>query len=263
MATLAAVAGVATFVALTDGGRLSRAAVPVLPDIEPLLTLAGFGLDQISLSGQRFTADTDVLDALDLRSARTWASFDDRAARDRIEKLPWVATATLTRIYPGRLDVRVSERKAFAVWEHGDRVTLIDVTGRSLSDVRAGTVVDLPRVKGFGADVEAAALLAITARHPIVHGRLRLAERVAGRRWTLHLDNGTLLHLPADREQLVLDSLLVRARLLRLVTEPGRIVDLRAAGRIAVRSRQGHAAAMGTRAGATQVAAGRNLAGGE
>lgn len=231
----AAICGALAFTTVTDGGRTARVVSPLLPEFDAVLGLAGFGLDQVAIAGHRFTTDIDILDALDLPNARTWAQFDSEQARMRIERLPWLATATLTRRYPGRLDVKVVERKAVAVWQHGSRETLIDITGRNLSDIRPGTVAGLPRYQGEGADVEAAGLAAIVARHPEIQSRMKIAERVAGRRWSLHLDNGTTLHLPPDREALVLDGLLSRTRLLRLVTEPGRVVDLRAPGRIAIR----------------------------
>lgn len=250
LAAFACVAAGLVFAVLTDGGTALRtvAQKPAADggsELDKALSWAGFGLDQISVAGHRFTLDADILDALQLGTARNWRTFDSRAARDRIERLPWVATATLTRSYPGRLDVRVTERKAFGIWSRGDRTTLIDATGRSLSDIRPGEDggVRLPRFKGAGADREAAAITTIVGRHPAIANRLYLAERVADRRWTLHLDNGTTLHLPPDREAMALDGLGATAELRRLVEEPGRVVDLRAPGRIAVRAKGGPLAA--------------------
>lgn len=251
LVAVAAVAGGLAFAVLTDGGATTRqvpapwTAVMAGLDSDAVLAWAGFGLDQISVAGHRFTPDGYILDALELGKGKSWRTFDSRAARDRIERLPWVATATLTRSYPGRLDVRVMERKAFGAWSHGVRTTLIDVTGRTLSDIRPGAegANRLPRFRGAGADSEAAAITMAVARHPEIAGRLAVAERVAGRRWTLHLDNGTALHLPPDREAMVLDGLMTNARLKRLIDEPGRIVDLRAPGRIAVRAKSGAVAA--------------------
>lgn len=244
LAAVAVLSAGAVFAVLTEGGSAMRPAQPLstadaVGGIDKALAWAGFGIDQISVTGHRFTLDADILDALDLGTARNWRNFDSRIARDRIERLPWIATATVTRQYPGRLDVRVTERKAFGVWQHGERTTLIDATGRQLSDIRPGAdgVEKLPRFKGEGASHEAAAITAIVARHPAIARRLALAERVAERRWTLHLDNGTQLLLPPDREAVVIDGLVSTAQLRGLVEQPRRIVDLRAPGRIAVRAR--------------------------
>lgn len=244
LAAAAVVSAGLVFAVLTDGGSAMRPAQPLraadaVGTIDKALAWAGFGIDQISVTGHRFTLDADILDALDLGTARNWRTFDSGVARNRIERLPWIATATVTRSYPGRLDVRVTERKAFGLWQHGDRATLIDATGRLLSDIRPGaeSAEKLPRFKGEGASLEAAAITAIVARHPVIASRLTLAERVAERRWTLHLDNGTSLLLPPDREAVVLDGLVSTAQLRGLMEEPRRVVDLRAPGRIAVRAK--------------------------
>jgi cell division protein FtsQ len=239
MAAAAATVAAIVFTTLTDGGRDMRSAGTAARDLDAALAWAGFGLDQVSVEGHRFTPDGDILDALDLTAATTWRSFDGAAARARVERLPWVATASLVRRFPGRLEVRVTERQPYAVWQHGARETLISRDGRVLADIRPGTGgshhPDLPRFKGEGADSEAAALMAIVARHPELMRRLVVSERVAGRRWTLHLDSGTALVLPPDREALVLENLDASARLRRIVDAPGRIVDLRAAGRVSYR----------------------------
>ena len=243
---LTAIVGAALFVALTDAGRAARPVTNGVTDIEAALSWAGFGIDQISVAGHRYTPDGDILDALDLARGRTWLSFHGVAARDRIERLPWVASATLTRTFPGRLDVRIAERTAFGIWEHEGRTRLIDRDGRTLSDLgRGATVQDLahlPRFLGEGADKEAAAMASIVARHPALARRLAHYERVGGRRWTLHLDNRTALLLPPDREALMLGAVTDSARLMRMAQTPDQVIDLRAPGRVAVRSRSTPAA---------------------
>ena len=39
-------------------------------------------------------------------------SFDSRAAQERIERLPWVERASIERVFPDRLEVRITERVA-------------------------------------------------------------------------------------------------------------------------------------------------------
>lgn len=196
----------------------------------------GMTIEQVSVIGQRHTADADVFEALDLANVRSMLQFDGRAARARIERLPWVETAALTRLYPGQLEVRLSERKAFALWRRGERHFLIDETGRVLSAAPAEAMPELPRVAGESAAAEARALLAELARAPDVSARLQSAERVAERRWTLHLAGGVTVHLPADRETRALEVLAADARLASAMRRPGGVVDLRVPARVAVRS---------------------------
>ena len=69
------------------------------------LIAVGFGIDQVSLTGQRYTLDSDVFDALDLGNVKTFAALDTAAALKRIERIAWVDTAQITRVFPGMLNV--------------------------------------------------------------------------------------------------------------------------------------------------------------
>jgi cell division protein FtsQ len=48
------------------------------------------------------------------------------AKRKQVESLPWVQSATLTRVFPNRLLVRVTERAPVAFVNLGGRVSLVD-----------------------------------------------------------------------------------------------------------------------------------------
>jgi cell division protein FtsQ len=200
-----------------------------------MMTAAGFGIDQINVSGQHFTADSDVFDALDLPNVKTFAAFDSDAALKRIERIPWVDTAQLTRVYPGTLDIVVHERAPAFVWTRGETNYLVDATGRTLGPLPAATTWNLPRVAGEGADGEAMLMLSALRQFPRIERQYAYGERVAERRWRIILKNGTALELAADREieglQEIADARAVQAAL----TGSPMVVDVRTPGRIAMR----------------------------
>lgn len=235
VAVFAALSGALAFSLLTDGGRQTRSIAPLLPDTDQVLSWTGLRINQVGLSGQRFTSDTDIFNAIDLPHARSLLSFDSTAARKRIEELPWIERVSISRVYPGALDIRVSERKPAALWLKGGREYLIDASGRVLSAVKPGTQTGLPRVSGAGAATQARALLDLMRRYPPIMERLKLAERVGERRWTLHLKGGVTLHLGADREAPAFAALSSADGLGTLLTGHDLIIDLRARGRITVR----------------------------
>ncbi len=214
------VLGASAFLLLGNPELRAAALTPV----ERAVELAGFGLSQVSVAGHRFTSDTDIYAALDLDNMRTLLSFDARAARTRIEQLPWIRRASIERVVPDRIDIAVIERVPFAVWRSGERNWLIDRAGRKLQQVPADLMPQLLRVSGAGAPEEAAALFAVLVDFPQIARRLDVAERVSARRWTLHLEGGTSVDLPAAGEAEAL------ARLTRLI-ESGlggaRRIDLR------------------------------------
>jgi cell division protein FtsQ len=218
------------------GGRHVNAASRYLPDIDALARLAGFGIDQVSLTGYQFALDRDVFNALDLANVKSIVSLDAAAVKDRLERLPWIASAELKRVYPNRLEVRVAERKPFAVWARGDRSYLIDDTGRVLTGLGSAKFPDLPLISGEGAAAEASALMALVARYPDIARRLVEAERAGERRWTLKLAGGVTIKLPPDGEAYVLEAVTRNADLGRLVAGENSIIDFRAPGRVTVRA---------------------------
>jgi len=206
------------------------------PKIERLARLMGFGIDQVTLIGHRYAYDRDVFDALDLANVRTFAALDTAAVKARIERLSWIDTAELTRVFPGRLDIRVTERKPYAVWSRADRFYLIDKTGRVLAAVSGETLPDLPRFAGEGAATGAAELAQTLARYPEVASRLAEAERISDRRWRLKLANRATIELPADDEVAVLEDLTRDAALMKRIAAGSTTFDFRGPGRVAIRS---------------------------
>ena len=250
LAVFTALSGTLAFSVLTDGGRQTRSIMPLLPDFDQVLHWTGLRIEQVGLSGQRLTPDLDIFDAIGLRNAGSLLTFDGTAARSRIEALPWIATASINRVFPGSLDVRVSERSAYALWQRGGREYLIDATGRVLSSVKPGTHAGLPRVAGEGAPEQAKALLDLVVRYPLIAERFRRAERVGERRWTLHLKDDVIVHLGVDREAVAFAALSTPGGLGKLLSARDLVIDLRTSGRFTVRPN--HQPAVAPSAAATQ-----------
>ena len=204
--------------------------------LDQVLTAAGFGIDEVTVSGHRFTADSDIFDALDLPNIANMAALQNAQVQSRLRKLPWIATASITRVYPGRIDVVVTERSPFAAWSNGSSTILVDATGRELSAVRETDWSNLPRIKGAGAPESANALFQMLANVPEIAPRLQLATRITQRRWQLQLTNGVRLELPPEGEASALASLLADKSANSWLDKPNTILDLRSPTRIAART---------------------------
>jgi cell division protein FtsQ len=199
------------------------------------LIAAGFGIDQVSLTGQRYTLDSDVFDALDLANVKTFAALDTKAVLHRIERISWVESAQITRIYPGRLSIAIKERLPAAIWTRGDTSYLIDVTGRTLGPLPPAGGWALPRVSGEGANIDTPLLLTALERHSEIATQFNHAERVAERRWRIVLNNGTRIELAADRAVEGLDIVAGDVALRGALTGPPMVVDVRTPGRATIR----------------------------
>jgi cell division protein FtsQ len=227
--------------AIAAGGL--RGGGAALTPLDRLLAFAGFSLTQVSLTGHRFTSDDDIYEALDLAHARTVPLFDCRAAQRRIEGLPFVATASVARVLPDRLEVEIRERTPAAVWQKGEASVLIDATGRVLAAVASTAAVTLPRVTGDGAAAATGELLLLLSHHPALRGELALAERVGERRWTLWLAGGGSILLPAADADAALDR---AAAIADALAGHALRIDLRTASRALVSDAPPRAAVSGS-----------------
>jgi cell division protein FtsQ len=198
-----------------------------------IITAAGLGIDEVVVTGHRFTPDSDILDSVDLANVRTMMALDSAQVKARVERLPWIASATITRVYPGRIDIAVTERAPFAVWLAGTSATLVDETGRPLAAVAPTYFPALPRLSGVGAPTAGRALFHMLRHVPEIHARLLRADRIADRRWSLELTDGLRLELPSEGEATALAEL---TRLWgSLLAQRNTVVDLRSRREIAVR----------------------------
>lgn len=198
------------------------------------LVAMGFGIDQVSVSGQRYTDDKSVFDALDLPNAPTFADFDAEAALKRLERISWVDTAQITRVYPGTLAIGIRERLPAAIWARGDKRYLIDATGRVLGPVPATNGWQLPLVTGESANLDVMGLLLALGRHHVLEAQFDYADRVAERRWRVVLKNGTRLELGADREVEGLELIAKNSTLRKILSSEPVAIDVRTPGRIAL-----------------------------
>lgn len=223
------------FGVLTDGGQKARQTAPLHMYISLLLERVGLGLSEVSVTGQRMTSDSAIYARLNLAQQRSIWLLDTEAARRRVETLPWVAQASVKRVFPDRLHISIVERTPRAVWSDGRKTVLIDAKGNTLGPVPdAGPPPGLPVVFGPGAPEHADAMLKTIARIPALKGRVRVLEWVARRRWTLHLAGGQRVLLPEKGQSLALRLLTKGPHGQRLIDTGFQRLDLRVPAQAAI-----------------------------
>jgi cell division protein FtsQ len=238
---------------------------PAIAIVDKWIATHGLGIEQVSLQGHRFTPDSDIFDALDLPNAGSMLRFNGTEAGARILRLPWIQRVQIKPQVPNGLQVVVTERTPYAVWEHEGPVQtpagpagqnlrrqLIDQGGRVLATIGPNAFSGLPRVRGEGAPVAAADLHATLALFPVIAQRLLVAERVGERRWVLVLDRGLRIHLPAEHEATAMQSLAALQASHQMLERDVMEIDLRAPG-FTVRPRAHSPVAGGSSRGVPQM----------
>lgn len=196
---------------------------------------SGFAIADVAVSGNRETSEIDVLQAVGLDGWTSLVGFDAAAARARIAALPWVEEVSVRKVYPARLEVEIAERRPFAIWQHGSRLTLIERDGAVIAPFGGRRHAALPLVIGMGAAEDGAAFVATVARHPAIAARVKAYIRVAERRWDLRLESGITVKLPEGAPQAALAELAALDRDVELLARDIEAVDMRLADRLVVR----------------------------
>ena len=194
----------------------------------------GFAVDDVRMAGNKETSDIDVLEKLELTGWTSLVGFDADAARERIAGLPWVESASVRKIYPDVLEVTIEERKAFAIWQHGRELSLIDAEGRIIAPFRQERFATLPLVIGRGANERAAEFLSRLDRVPGLAARTKALIRVADRRWDLRLENGIAIRLPEFGEDDAVDEIARLDREQGILSRDIAAVDMRLEDRLVV-----------------------------
>jgi cell division protein FtsQ len=196
---------------------------------------AGFRLAGVGLSGHKNLNREEILARAGITGRTSLLFFDVADARARLMTDPRIADATLLKLYPDRLQITVTERQAFALWQQDGRVSVIAHDGTVLEPYVSRPFADLPLVVGRGADARARDFLALLDRYPPVRDNVRAAILIAERRWNLRLKNGMDVRLPEVDPDKALDRLVALDRDNKLMTRDIAVIDLRLADRVTVR----------------------------
>jgi cell division protein FtsQ len=202
--------------------------------VQSITARTGFAVDQVKVVGNRQTSEIDILDRLELDGWTSLIGFDAEAARERIATLPWIEVAAVRKVYPHTLEVRVEERQAFALWQQGSDLSVIEKDGAVIAPFSGGKQVLLPLLIGAGAPAKAPEFLAKIEKYPDLATRIRGYVRVGDRRWDLKLDNGITVKLPEDGEDQALAELVGMDHDKGLLSRDIAAVDMRLSDRLVV-----------------------------
>jgi cell division protein FtsQ len=123
-------------------------------------------VDRIDVQGTSVTAPADITAALAMGPGTPMLDVDTGLLAARVEALPFVDEVTVTRHWPNRLEVTVTERAAVALaLTAPDQWVEVDAEGRVLGP--AGSDSTLPRLSGLHAAGEPGSFLAADATAPL------------------------------------------------------------------------------------------------
>ncbi len=219
---------------VSRGGYLEDEGSPLMKFSGKLASFAGMAAEDIRITGLRHQSSDTLLKALRVKPGGSLIGFDAGAAKSLLENLDWVASAKVQRLFPNQLEIEVTEREPFAIWQKGGAYYVIDRTGSAMSSLDPSRLPALPLITGEGADKAAEGLVNQLEATPDLLLKLYAAARVGQRRWNLYFDNGVTVLLP-DTD---MDKALTRLQDLEagqhILSKGIKTVDLRFTDRVIV-----------------------------
>jgi cell division protein FtsQ len=212
--------------------RLARQSLAAM-----IASSADFGLivNEVFVIGRHETPREHLLEALGAERGSAILGLDIVAARARLLALPWIAEASVERLLPDMIVVRITERKPLALWQNHAQFALIDTDGEVIQRNDLDRFADLLIVVGDDAPREAEALVDILEQQPELRDQVKAAIRIGGRRWNLRLANGIDVRLPEENPENAWARLAEYERTHQVLQRDIQVLDLRFTDQLIVR----------------------------
>lgn len=196
---------------------------------------AGFRISSVILNGRKQLTQDEILAIGGINGRSSLLFLDAAAVRDKLKANPWIADANVLKLYPDRLQIDVTERTAFALWQEEGKLAVIADDGAVLENYVPSRFVKLPLVVGKGADTQAKDFIALLDRYPQVRAVTKAAIYVGERRWNLRLNDNLDVRLPENDVGNALAMLSKLDREDRLFSRDIVAIDMRLPDRLTVR----------------------------
>jgi cell division protein FtsQ len=217
------------------GGHLEYPGSPWQKLPGELAGMFGLAAMDIELAGLSHHDPQEVLGYIGVKPGSPLIGFDAKKARAKLQELDWVETATVVRRFPNQLQITVTEREPFVVWQMNGQMHVVDQNGKPMTGIAASAGNLLLHVVGLGANTEAASLVNQMEATPGLFQEVKAAVRVGDRRWDLHMNNGVIIALPEINTSVALKQAETAFLSGDLKLSPLAIMDYRVAGETAFR----------------------------
>jgi len=223
-----------TTLGVVKGGHVDELVGALSDTRNALANSAGFRITTVAINGRKQLSQDEVLAVGGVNGRSSLLFLDATTVRDKLKANPWISDATILKLYPGRLQIDIVERSAFALWQQDGRLSVISDDGAVLEPYMSRRFISLPLVVGKGAETRARDFLALLDRYPQVRSLTKAAIFVGERRWNLRLKDGLDIRLPENDVGNALATLSKLDKEERLFSRDIVAVDMRLPDRLTV-----------------------------
>lgn len=232
---LAGFLGSVTAFGLWQGGEFNNFTEQNGPLYHVAARAVGLGIDKVTISGISQLREKEILAAAGISPRISLLFLNATEMRDKLEDMPLVKSAAVRKLYPNELVITLTEREPFAVWQVNGDLSIVAEDGTVIDHNVDSRFISLPLVVGENANLHIKEYLALLDAAGPLKSRIRAGTFVAGRRWTLKMENGVDVRLPETGMLEALNRLVALERNERVLEKDILAVDLRMPDRVVVR----------------------------
>lgn len=188
---------------------------------------AGFVVTRVYSEGRSLADERTLAKTLEPYYGQPILSVDLAELKARVERVPWIRSASVGRRLPDTIWVRLDEHRPIARWLDGGHQVLVSDAHEVVRVDNAARFKQLPLLFGKGAPMRAEEVLALVAGEPDLAAHVTGARLVGERRWDIYLDGRIEVRLPAVRPEVAWRRLGAEQRASEVIARAITAVDLR------------------------------------
>jgi len=165
---------------IVKGGHLQDFITAVSDARNALANSAGFRITSVVINGRKQLTQDEILAIGGVSGRSSLLFLDADAVRDKLKANPWIADATVLKLYPGQLMIELTERKAFALWQEAGRLSVIADDGAVLDADYGTSEQHLVGAEEIAAQAVLSARLAAHSTPVLLGGRPGVAAVLSG-----------------------------------------------------------------------------------
>jgi cell division protein FtsQ len=164
-----------TGLGIVKGGHLEAFLTSLSEARNAIANSAGFRITSVAINGRKQLTQDEILAIGGVNGRSSLLFLDASSVREKLKADPWIAEATVLKLYPGQLRIDITERAPFALWQRNGQMSVISEDGAVLDRFVSPRFVKLPLVVGKGAETRARDFLALLARYPQINTATKAA----------------------------------------------------------------------------------------
>ncbi|MGI6247194.1 MAG: cell division protein FtsQ/DivIB [Pseudochelatococcus sp.] len=226
------------------GGHMETFRAAYGAPYDALARVLGLGIDEVKIAGMVELRESEVLAAAGITPLRSLAFLDVGEVRKRLESVPMIRQASVSKHYPDALAITIVEREPRALWQLNGELFVIAGDGTVIDLMTDARFARLPFVAGDGANTRSQEYIDVLRAAGPLRERIRAGILVSGRRWDVKFDNDLIVRLPESEPVEAMARLVELEKRERILDKDLIAIDMRQADRIAMRLSEEGAAAM-------------------